>query len=261
MCCLVLHCVNDHDSNYQCTSTWPYCMLCVTGKIDSDCKKCVCLPAVSSAGEPACKLLPAVQSSSFLQCNVPAPELHTTTCHTRYVHPLGLYWTLLYISPYIIWPTDLLDKIRYRLRKINRCSYATEKYTMIYVTIWTCTMHKPLYHTWISVRCIMSVTACAINWNLKTLCTPNVYGRCQTHDTASGVTILTTYKTSWHILHPTKALLRYNALYHCTCVTFYQVLNICVTPWRWRSTTKTCWRIHCIIILYIFYMCKLLVLL
>jgi hypothetical protein len=178
------------------SSTWPFCLYCVTGKMDSDCKSCVCLLVVPSAGEPACKIV--TSSLVFLlfcsaeywplnctlqhvtqcmyrplnctlqhvtQCMyrplnytltttcytmyVRAPELYTTTCYTTYVHPFGLHWTILYISTYTIWPMYLQEKIHYGLRKVNRCSYAIEKYTIIYLTIGTCTMHKPLYHTWI----------------------------------------------------------------------------------------------------------------
>jgi hypothetical protein len=143
---------------------------------------------------------------------------------------------------HLTWPIYLLDKIHYGLRKINRWSYAIEKYTAIYLTIGTCTLHKPLCHTWISVWCNMSVTACATNWNLKAVCTKCLWlpSHTYTHNIALGLRILTTHTTSWRILHPAKAvaLPQYTVLYHCTCVTFYQVLNVCVTPWRWWSTTK-----------------------
>jgi hypothetical protein len=91
-------------------------MSCVTGKMDSDSKSCVCLPVVPSAGEPACKMLPAVQSSSFFAVQCTGPELYIT-CYTRYVPALnctlqyvtqGMYIHLVYTERYYIYTSPYI---------------------------------------------------------------------------------------------------------------------------------------------------------
>ena len=82
------------------------------------------------------------------------------------------------------------------------------------------------------------------------------------HNIALGLTILTTYTISWHILHPTKAvaLLQYDVLY-CT-VSLYVCYILSGFKYLCYGMKMAVDRKNMLEnILYIFCMCKLLVLL